>query len=111
MIGISAEYAHPVEVLLSNFLPFFAAPYVIMELSELHLVTFCIYTVLRKEYSNISHAGVFETVDAHSGYEFPFSPGIILRLGSNATFHDYHHTHNIGNYGLFMFWDKLMVRS
>jgi sterol desaturase/sphingolipid hydroxylase (fatty acid hydroxylase superfamily) len=45
---------------------------------------------------------IWETVDAHSGYRIPFSPWTYL---SGAVNHDLHHSANLGNYGLFGFWD------
>jgi plant 4alpha-monomethylsterol monooxygenase len=43
-----------------------------------------------------------ETVEAHSGYDFPYSPFNIIRsIRSPTEFHDYHHYRNVGNYGAF----------
>lgn len=53
-----------------------------------------------------------ETVDSHSGFEFPFSPfsGMLSRLVpffGGARRHDYHHREFDGNYGSTVFWDWL----
>ena len=59
---------------------------------------------------------IFESADAHSGYEFPWSPyrlvpfsGIFLVLNlAPASYHNYHHTHNKGNYATFFsLWDTV----
>jgi sterol desaturase/sphingolipid hydroxylase (fatty acid hydroxylase superfamily) len=46
-----------------------------------------------------------ETVDAHSGYSFPFHPLRRIPLLYNVERHDFHHSHNTGCYGVFGFWD------
>lgn len=50
---------------------------------------------------------MWETLDAHCGYAFPWSPFLILdkylTLGPRA--HDWHHSHNRGMYGVGRFWD------
>lgn len=49
-----------------------------------------------------------ETHDKHSGYEFPWSPFGMLPFGGDATFHDFHHARNVGNYGsFFIVWDSI----
>ena len=50
---------------------------------------------------------VFVVHEGHSGYEFPWSLGC-FPFACETTYHDYHHTDNIGNYGgIFTFWDTL----
>jgi len=94
-IGIASEYAHPVEDILSNALPSLLGPLLVGP----HIVVFWVWIVLR----------VIETVDAHSGYNFPFSPfRIFPYIQGGADRHDFHHSHNVGNYGsFFTFWDKI----
>ena len=49
-----------------------------------------------------------ETHDAHSGYEFPWSPFRLLPFSADATYHDYHHSRNVGNYSSTMtIWDTI----
>ncbi len=43
---------------------------------------------------------VFKTYDQHSGYNFPWCLG-----GTHSRYHDFHHTHNVGNYGRNELWD------
>jgi len=58
-----------------------------------HPLVFFVYLVFRIE----------EAVEEHSGYEFP-SPWSLLRDNGH---HDFHHSHNVGNFGTFEFWDWL----
>jgi sterol desaturase/sphingolipid hydroxylase (fatty acid hydroxylase superfamily) len=47
---------------------------------------------------------MMETIDAHSGYRFPFSP---FSYKSVSERHDFHHSNNRGNFGVTAFWDWL----
>jgi len=96
-IGISAEYAHPLEFFIANIVP--TSMGVKMLGSGVHLATYLLWGTLR----------IFETIDGHCGYEFSWSPYRLLPLSGSANYHNYHHTHNVGNYGsFFMIWDVLM---
>jgi sterol desaturase/sphingolipid hydroxylase (fatty acid hydroxylase superfamily) len=92
-IGFSAEYSHPIEGLVANGLPTVGGALIMGS----HLYLFVAWLVFR----------MIETVDAHSGYELPFSPFHMLRsIQGGADRHDFHHSHNTGCYGaLFTFWD------
>jgi len=91
-IGIASEYAHPVEAILSNLVPSLAGPFVVGP----HVFTFWLWTSFR----------VIETTDAHSGYNFPFSPFNLLPFQGGPERHEYHHFYNLGSYGsFFTFWD------
>lgn len=48
-----------------------------------------------------------ETVDAHCGYELPFSPFHLLPICQGARGHDYHHRAFDGCYGAMKLWDRL----
>uniref|UniRef100_A0A0E0Q334 aldehyde oxygenase (deformylating) n=1 Tax=Oryza rufipogon TaxID=4529 RepID=A0A0E0Q334_ORYRU len=74
--GLTSEYAHPAEILFLGFATV-AGP----ALTGPHLFTLWVWMVLR----------VLETVEAHSGYHFPWSPSNFLPLYGGAEFHDYHH--------------------
>jgi len=95
-IGLAAEYAHPIEQIISNQLPTIAGPLLLGS----HMAVLWLWLWLR----------VIETVDAHSGFDFPFTarkllPGIV----DGSERHDFHHSHNVGNYGAFLtLWDRLM---
>lgn len=84
-IAPAAEYAHPLEFLLSNVSPLFAGPI----LMRSHIVTWWWWTTI----------ALLDTLHSHSGYDFPFSPT------STSVKHEYHHASdlhcNIGALGIF----------
>jgi sterol desaturase/sphingolipid hydroxylase (fatty acid hydroxylase superfamily) len=89
-VGISSEYAHPVEDFASQG-AVIAGPLILGS----HMVTVYLWLLLR----------IWETVDAHSGYSFPF-PLSPFSLFGVADQHDYHHSQNKGCYGSFFgLWD------
>ncbi|XP_062508812.1 uncharacterized protein LOC134185047 isoform X2 [Corticium candelabrum] len=93
-IGMAAEYAHPLEYLLSNSLPFFTGPF----LTGCHLLTMWIWLFIR----------IVESLDGHSGYDFWWVPFRYFPFRPGPALHDFHHSHNVGNYGsFFQFWDWL----
>ena len=52
------------------------------------------------------------STESHCGYEFPFSPFRVMPLISGASFHDFHHSKNVGNFASnCYFWDLLMGTS
>eukprot|EP00850_Spirogloea_muscicola_P007227 SM000036S13271 [mRNA] locus=s36:217719:219946:- [translate_table: standard] len=74
--GLTSEYAHPLEILFLGFATI-AGP----ALTGPHLLTLWLWMSIR----------VVETVEAHCGYDFPWSPSRFLPLYGGADFHDYHH--------------------
>lgn len=94
-IGIASEYAHPVEDVLANLIPTLFGCLIMGS----HAVVFWAWLALR----------ISETVDAHSGYSFKFSPFSFLPFQGGAERHDFHHSNNVGCYGSFTtFWDWIM---
>ena len=75
-IGMAAEYAHPLETLLLGF-GTMLGPF----LSFNHIFTIYVFLALR----------LFQTIEHHCAYEYPWSPSKWLPLWSGARFHDYHH--------------------
>jgi len=52
------------------------------------------------------------STETHSGYEFPWSPTRILPMVSGPSYHDHHHSNNVGNFaGSIYFWDVMMGTS
>jgi sterol desaturase/sphingolipid hydroxylase (fatty acid hydroxylase superfamily) len=95
-VSIASEYAHPFEFIIGNILPVNFGPAVLG--SNVHLITLCLWVVLR----------IIKTTEAHSGYEFSWSPIRLLPLQIPSDFHSYHHLKYKGNYGsFFRFWDEL----
>jgi len=93
-IGIASVFAHPVENVLANLLPTLAGCLFMGS----HVFTLWLWLALR----------ITETVDAHSGYEFTFSPFSLLPFQGGADRHDFHHSKNVGCYGSFtIFWDYI----
>ena len=94
-IGINAEFASPVEYLFANAFPTLIGPLILQS----HHLTILVYLALR----------FWETVESHSGYHLPWSVWSLFDWQAGARFHDYHHSHNIGNYGgvCSSFWDSL----
>ncbi|XP_072984185.1 very-long-chain aldehyde decarbonylase GL1-8-like isoform X1 [Typha latifolia] len=74
--GLTSEYAHPAEILFLGFATFIGPA-----LTGPHLFTLWLWMILR----------VLETVEAHCGYDLPWSPSNFLPLYGGAEFHDYHH--------------------
>ena len=89
-VSIAAEYSNPVEQLLANYVPTVA--FVCAFSQGVPMSVLFSYIMMR----------VLETLEAHSGYDFR---GTLLHdigvLSSNAIHHDFHHTENRGNYGVF----------
>lgn len=87
--GIAAEYAHPFEVLflgLATFLgPMIVGP---------HHLTLLLYLGLR----------CVQTVECHSGYDFPWSMNRWFPGYGGADFHDHHHRSYSGNYSSTFTW-------
>jgi sterol desaturase/sphingolipid hydroxylase (fatty acid hydroxylase superfamily) len=91
-IGIAAEFAHPLEDALCNILPTILGCLLLGS----HIFTFWSWLTLR----------LIETIDAHSGYAFSFSPFHLLPFQGGSERHYFHHSHNVGCYGSFtIFWD------
>lgn len=96
-VPLAVEWCHPLEDLLSNALGTMLGPLLL----HAHVTLFWLYICLK----------LWQSIDAHSGYNlpFPWSPWNCLPGMDCAPAHDYHHSHNVGNYGgYFIFWDWLM---
>lgn len=97
--GLAAEYASPIEVMVLG-LGTVASPLVwALCTGDLHLFTMHTWMILR----------VFQAVDSHSGYDFPWSLNKFLPFWAGAAHHDIHHEKFIGNYASsFCWWDYCM---
>ena len=61
-----------------------------------HFVVLAAFTALRS----------WQTVQSHAGYDLPWDPCNVWPFSGGSRRHDFHHSHNAGNYGgFFMFWD------
>ncbi|KAI1638519.1 C-4 sterol methyl oxidase [Biscogniauxia mediterranea] len=97
--GIAAEYASPIEIMLLA-LGTVGGPILWVSLTgDLHLVTMYTWILGR----------VFQAIDSHSGYDFPWSLRHFLPFWAGAAHHDIHHERFIGNYASsFRWWDYLL---
>ncbi|TPX34468.1 hypothetical protein SmJEL517_g02887 [Synchytrium microbalum] len=87
--GITGEYAHPVEVVFLGIGTIGGPILYVMATGDLHIITVLWWITIR----------LFQVIDAHSGYDFPWSLRHFVPIWSGAIFHDYHHSHFVGNYG------------
>jgi methylsterol monooxygenase len=94
--GLAAEYASPIETMLLG-IGTVGSPILLLGITgELHLFTMYTWIVLR----------LFQAIDAHSGYDFPWSLHNFLPVWAGANHHDVHHEKFIGNYASsFRWWD------
>lgn len=91
--GITAEYAHPVETVFLG-IGTILGPLMFAD----HLLTLWFWLFFR----------VLQTVEVHSGYDFPWSLNNWVPYWGGAEFHDFHHKEFIGNYSsTFTVWDHV----
>ena len=90
----AVEYTHIFEYVVTNSISAFLG----VILLKSHVVTFWVWLVIR----------LLEGIDGHCGYDFWFSPFRYFPFRPGANIHDYHHSHNVGNYGsFFTVWDHI----
>jgi methylsterol monooxygenase len=85
-VGIAAEFANPVEIILSNQIPTIG---LVLAMGA-HPLVQAAWLVLR----------LSQTYEVHSGFAFDASlAGSVGLAACGASFHDHHHTVNMGNFG------------
>ncbi|KAI8049759.1 hypothetical protein BDF22DRAFT_735624 [Syncephalis plumigaleata] len=89
--GITAEYAHPIETVVLGLGTIGAPCLWAMATGDLHVMTVFAWVTLR----------LLQTLDAHSGYDFPFSLRHWLPFWGGADHHD------IITWHFFRWWDTL----
>ena len=95
-IGFCSEFIHPIEYFFANVIPTGLGPFILGK--NMHCFTILVWAVIRTA----------ETLDAHSGYEFSWSPYRLIPFSGSADYHDFHHTHNVGNFSsFFSLWDTV----
>jgi sterol desaturase/sphingolipid hydroxylase (fatty acid hydroxylase superfamily) len=93
-VSIAVEYTHPVEYLLGNIIPAFIPAKILG--GKIHFYTFFVWILYR----------LGESVDGHCGYAFSWSPFRLVPFSNDGDYHDFHHSHNVGNYSsFFSIWD------
>lgn len=97
--GLAAEYAHPLETLVLGT-GTVGSPILFSALfGHLHLFTMYVWITLR----------LFQAIDAHSGYDFPWSLNKIIPFWSGADHHDFHHEKFVNCFSTsFRWWDHFM---
>lgn len=91
--GMAAEYAHPLETVLLGFGTMLGPI-----LCATHLLEVWVWLCVR----------LIQTVEAHCGYDFPWSGYNVIPFWGGAKFHDFHHEKFTGNYAsTFVIWDKV----
>jgi len=94
-VGLATEYAHPLEE-ACNTLATALGPLLLGS----HVAVSVGYMGLK----------LWQSIDAHSGMLLPapLSPWNLLPGMDCAAAHDFHHSHNVGNFGgFFTFWDRV----
>lgn len=96
--GLAAEYAHPAETFILGTGTIAGPLLWCYFLGNVHITTVYIWVMLR----------LFQAIDAHSGYDFPWSLRHILPFWSGAEHHDFHHMSFTNNYSTsFRWWDYI----
>lgn len=86
--GLAAEYAHPAEVLILGTGTIGGPLLYCWITGHLHIFTVYVWVMLR----------LFQAVDCHSGYDFPWSLNKFVPFWSGADHHDFHHMAFTNNY-------------
>lgn len=92
--GLAAEYAHPAEVFILGTGTIMGPLLWCYFLGNLHIITVYAWITLR----------LFQAIDAHSGYDFPWSLQRIIPFWSGADHHDFHHMAFTNNYSTSFRW-------
>ena len=95
-LSFGSEFAHPLEFYVVNLMPLMLGSFILQK--RTHFVTKGVFTVLR----------IVETMEGHSGYEFPWAMSRFIPLSCSTGYHDYHHRVNKGNFAtFFIIWDTI----
>ncbi|KAJ7153079.1 hypothetical protein C8R43DRAFT_1096582 [Mycena crocata] len=92
--GLAAEYAHLAEVAILGTGTVAGPLLYCYFTANLHVLTVYTWMALR----------LFQAIDAHSGYDFPWSLQHILPFWSGAEHHDFHHMAFTNNYSTSFRW-------
>ncbi|CDW73081.1 sterol desaturase family protein [Stylonychia lemnae] len=99
-IGIAAEYSHPIDFIIGSVIPGSVGAMILGD--NMHFTTYLVWVMVR----------LGESLDGHSGYEFSWSPYRLIPFSTSASYHNFHHSHNIGNYSsFFSLWDTIFGQN
>jgi sterol desaturase/sphingolipid hydroxylase (fatty acid hydroxylase superfamily) len=94
-MALAGHWGSTVDGLVSLPLPAFAPVFLL----GIHPTTLWFYSIIHTCHSSYDHCG----------YDFPFNPFQLIPFGGHAQAHNFHHSHNIDNFGLYWrFWDVVM---
>lgn len=97
--GLAAEYAHPAEVAILGTGTILGPLLYCYFTQDFHIFTMYMWIVLR----------LFQAIDSHSGYDFPWSLQHIIPFWSGAEHHDFHHMAFTNNFSTsFRWWDHML---
>jgi methylsterol monooxygenase len=97
--GLAAEYASPIETMVLGAGTVMVPIVWCLVTGQLHVITMYLWITAR----------LFQAIDAHSGYDFPWSLHHFIPFWAGAEHHDVHHERFIGNYASsFRWWDYMM---
>lgn len=98
-VSIATIYAHPIEFIFSNVIPTGIGMAILMNYYPVHVIAGFLWIIFR----------VYDSHDGHCGYGFPWRLGRLMPFCNDDDYHNYHHSHNVGNIeGTWSFWDNLM---
>lgn len=93
---LSAIHTHPLDYIFGSIFPMMAGPIILN------------YRIHRAAAFGWYFIRALETLDAHCGYDFPFSPFRLLPGQIDGNYHYFHHETNVGNYATFFtMWDTI----
>lgn len=98
-VGLAAEYAHPLEIMILGQGTMGGPFLYCMFRNDLHIFTVYLWITLR----------LWQAVDAHSGYDFPWSLRHFIPFWAGADHHDFHHMAFVNCYSTsFRWWDHFL---
>ncbi|KAI0226601.1 C-4 sterol methyl oxidase [Massospora cicadina] len=79
--ALSIKYAHPIEVALLGLGSFMGPLVILFTTGDMHVITTISFVSVR----------ICQAVEAHSGYDLPWSLNNIIPFWAGAEHHDFHH--------------------
>lgn len=96
--GLAAEYAHPLEVALLGLGSFLGPLLLLFTTGDVHVITAMSFISVR----------ICQAVEAHSGYDLPWSPHNFLPFWAGAEHHDFHHSAFVDCYSSSFRWNDII---
>ncbi|PVU92400.1 hypothetical protein BB561_003845 [Smittium simulii] len=96
--GIAAEYAHPIETIILGQGTIGGPILYSYFFGNVHIITMLCWITLR----------IWQTIEAHCGYDFPWAMSHWFPLWAGADHHDYHHMAFVNNFAsTFRYLDRI----